>query len=477
MRMEWLLRRAWLFLVALLAVAPAHAGWQMAESPHFRLFQKGSAKDAAEQVRQLEEFHALLVTLTAAGAQANARPRLDLFIVEDLAEALPGVAVSPGIRGFYRTTPGGIAVFARADSTAKGAGTQDVLFHEYTHHFLVADWAHAYPAWYVEGLAEYFGTARFYPRRIDYGRVDQARLAWLLKGRWLPPEELLRWRGENRDSARTSMLYAQSWLLTHWLLRTPGGPERLSAYLSALTRGVEPVQAFRAHIDPEPETLNSRLAAYFSDPQWAKFTRIRRDGPLAVDVKVTALPASAERLLLPKVVIQQGMDQATGQKLLEAIRAEAAPGDPWAMRALALAEMRHGDAGAALAMINGLLEAAPADAELLRWRGEARLRSDGNLEAARGDFRAAFAAEPGDWRAMVAYVRTYPPNALDGHALAVLEKGWTLAPQVKETAVMLAQAWALKGRNQEAARLVQPILFGPHGVFLPPRATWIALPL
>ncbi|WP_448578678.1 hypothetical protein [Thermaurantiacus sp.] len=464
-------------LLFLLCGSPARAEWQVAESAHFRLFQKGDAEPAAEQVRQLEELHALLASLTGAGGEARARPRLDLFIVEDLSEALPGVALSPGIRGFYRTTPGGIAVFARADSTGRGAGSQHVLFHEVTHHFLGADWAHAYPAWYVEGLAEYFGTARFLPRRIDYGRVDQARLAWLLKGPWLPPEDVLRWRGESRDPARTSMLYAQSWLLTHWLLRTPGGPERLSAYLSALTRGEDPVLAFAQHVDPDLDTLNSRLAAYFSDPRWANFTRVRRERPLEVDVSVTALPPSAERLLLPKVVIQQGIDQATGGKLLEAIRAGADANDPWAMRALALAELRHGDAGAALAMLETMLQRAPGDAELLRWRGEARLKISGNLEAARGDFRAAFAAEPGDWRAMVAYVRTYPPNALDPETLAVLERGWTLAPQVKETAVMLAQALALKGRNQEAARLVQPIIFGPHGVFLPPRATWLALPL
>lgn len=466
----------WALLFCLVPAGAVRAQWVVAESPHFRLHQRGAPQEAVAQVRQLEEFHAFLVSLTGGAHGTGPSSKLDLFVVDRLDEALPGAGLSPGIRGFYRSTPGGIAVFARADSMGRSAGSQAVLLHEYAHHFLVGDRAHAYPAWYVEGFAEYFGTARFSARRIEYGRVDRARLAWLLKGAWLPPEDVLRWRGEARGPGPTSMLYAQSWLMTHWLLRTPGGPERLTAYLVAVTKGADPVAAFTAHVDPDLDTLNLRLRDYFESPRWANFTRVPRAGPLEVEVAVTALPPSADRLLLPKVAILQGVAREEGSRLLAEIRAGADLSDPFAARALSLAEARHGDPAVALELLTGLLEQSPADADLLRWRGEARLRADGNPLAARADFRAAFTAEPTDWRAMVAYVRTFPPAGLDAERLALLERGWELAPQVKDTGLMLAQALLLNGRGREAARIVQPILFSPHGLFRPPAGVWIALP-
>ncbi len=453
---------ALLALLFLLVPSPALAGWVVAESANFRLFAQEPAAEAAARVAELEDFRALLVRMTGRAPPAGL-PRLEVYLVPDLASAVPGQRVPPGVAGFYRATAGGIAAFVSAAAGPEAA--RATLFHEYAHHFMFAETRVAYPAWYVEGFAEYVMTARLAPRSLAFGHPDAARLRRLDAGGWLPPEELLRGAQDPRDLRRASMFYAQSWLLTHWLFRTRGGPEKLRAYLARTARGEDLVEAFRVEVLPDLEQLNPRLLAYRQNRRAFAYFRVKRDPPAPVEVRVTELAPAADRLLLPVVALTHGVDPTTGAALLAMIRAaaEAAPDDAYAARALALAEIQQGDPARALPLLDGLLARAPADPDLLRWRGVGLLRAGGSPAEARAMFARALAADPSDWRALVARADSLPRGAADAERWAAIGEAWALAPQVSTNILAHALALAEADRMAEAAAVLQPLAWSPHG--------------
>src|SRR5688500_4343027 len=73
----------------------------------------------------------------------------------------------PNARGFYiPRASGSVAFTPRRSGLNSNGGADDldaekILLHEYAHHFVLQNYAGAFPAWFVEGFAEFNSTARF----------------------------------------------------------------------------------------------------------------------------------------------------------------------------------------------------------------------------------------------------------------------------------------------------------------------------
>jgi hypothetical protein len=441
----------------------AHAEWHLAETAHFRLYLEGKADAARAKAEVLEDFRRLLVTWTGREPPSDT-PKLDVYLVRRIANASPGQAVGANVAGFWRATPGGMAAFAE-QGNASELGGQVILFHEVAHHFMLSDALLAYPAWYIEGFAEYFSTAEFKADRIELGKFSENRAQWLLNGVWISPERLLRGTSGMRGGDSVAMFYAQSWLLTHWLFRAPEAKGKLLPYLRRTSAGEDPVEAFKAEVMLRPVDLNPKLRTYLESPK-NTYSRVKREPLTPAEVTVTSLPPSADRLLMPMVAIEHGVGRERGAALLALVRTEAAkaaPDDWLAKRALAVAELNHGDAATAARLIDDLLAAAPDDPTLLRWRGQAWLRAPADVSAARRSFVRAFKVDPDDWRTLMAWVRTFDPTRLSDAQLEVLRRAWTLAPQVSQNVLAMAVALGHRGELAEAARVLKPLAYSPHG--------------
>jgi tetratricopeptide (TPR) repeat protein len=155
--------------------------------------------------------------------------------------------------------------------------------------------------------------------------------------------------------------------------------------------------------------------------------------------------------------------------VLAEVRRLALPlaGDPLADRALALAELQGGAPAEAGRLLDQLLTLSPRDPDLLRWRAQAAkaTRSADGIEAARAYLVRAFNAAPTDWRTLHAYARLYrnPAAPLPDTVLPVLLKAYALAPQVTEVVLDTALALSNAGRMPEAAAVLEPLAFAPHG--------------
>lgn len=473
----------WLLGVALLLwTGSVQARWLEAETPHFIVYSDGTEPRLREFALLLEDYDALLRALT--GTKAEPSPtKLRVYLLRGPAALREVRDVPSTTAGLYVAAPGGAAAFAiRRDSGGEfGIEGEDVVLHEYAHHFMTQYYPYGYPAWYVEGFAEYLMTAAFTPTRIQLGRFSPNRGIWLSQGDWIPAETLLTKRpGELRGDQR-AMFYAQAWLAVHYINRTPGKLAALRSYLIALGKGVPTETAFTQAFGTDFAGFQRELRRYVGGRMtYTAFDRIAATAPPTIAVR--ALPASADELLLPLANLRAGVGPEWRDRRLAQIRAAAAryPGDAFAERVLALAEAQIGDPAAGIAVADRLLARDAADAEALFARATALMAQARDtpgddrplLAQARQAFVRANKVAPNQAPILFGYAQVQlasaPPSR---NVLDVLLLARQLAPQVDEIGLLTASVAMRQGDFVGAENLLKPIAFDPHGGELAAAAT------
>lgn len=458
--------------LALAGASPAAAVWLRAESPNFIVFSEGSEARLRQQVVLLEDYAAVLRRLNGLEDGRNPAPKLRVYLIRGRSELQRVTSAPRSAAGFYVATPTGIAAFVDASADdGEWVGENEILFHEYAHHFMMQNYSAAYPAWYVEGFAEYLSTARFTDRHIDLGRPPLGRGPALLdRAGWLPIDEVL--FGQTRTSAEpVGRFYAQSWLLTHYLFENPERRRQFARYLSALDRRQEPRAAFQASFGTSPADLQRQLGRYVTGS--IIYRRMDRASVAqSPQVTVTRLPASADRLLLMQAAMLIGRQPSDSE--LARIRSEAARrGDPFARRVLAEAETMYGDPAAAERLLAELLAASPQDVDLLYLRGMAHIVAARDLDAeertsrfrrARVWFARAHRLDPNHFQTLYRYAQSFSdePEFVSENNTNVLLLAQQLAPQVAEIRMNAAAMLLMRGDYGRAEALLAPLASTAH---------------
>lgn len=474
--------RAWLGALAAVVtawsspcVARAQDGhWLRLESPGFIVYTSGSEQRARSAAQDLEVFDALLRRMTDAPA-ARSPTKLEIYLLSS-DQFHNTFNMGQNIAGFYRASVDQIAAY-EIYSQASGFDGQDVLFHEYAHHFMYQYFNNAYPAWYVEGFAEFVATAVLGTERITLGRSNAGRFQSLLSGTWLPMERLITAMPLSLNGTEMEMFYAQSWLFTHYLVLTPDANAKFQAYVHALRQGQAPEAAFQTGFGMTPAQMQAVLHAYLrSAPNAIALTR-----PAAVEqtpITSSHLSAAADDLMLLNARLRQSVQDSERAALLAHVQQLAAryPGDAFATLTLARAEDTLGSHQAARAVLEPYLAANPNDVEALYLEGLSYLRDADDAEGearlqtlsqARRYFGRGFHQNGNDVPTLYRYAETYNGvgmnDATFDNYVNVLLLAHQLAPQVPDISFGTAGALMSKGRNAEAIPILRALAYDPHG--------------
>jgi len=490
--------------LTLAAAAPAHAEWLRAESEHFIVYGDVNEGELRSYVRKVERFDSVL-RLYYPIANEHEAPKLEIYLAhggEDMRRISPGIDSS--IAGYY--SPNAEHVYAVVD-LEKSEGDK-TLFHEYGHHFMLVHLAGAYPAWFVEGFAEYYSTADLTPGRIKVGLESRGRVNSLrgAVNTWVPMEVIL---GRSVSQLRGQQgygFYAQSWLLMNYMMSSPERQQMLRRYLQLVLGGTESVAAMTEATGRTPQQLQLDVRSYLylitsytlQQPMPEAQVAITRLGSGADDLVWLGLRmdrslASASRLRDPAPIearegetaqqtarraenlAEARADYLQGTALARSTAARHA-GDPMAAIVLAKAEMAAGnwtEAGAALSSLTaedstnaeGLRLAAVALLERHRAEGTSEEEKVGLLRDARRLLARSVQADPEDFRTYLAldFSRWGQPGYPNENDLNTLLAAEEYAPQVRETRYRAAQGLIQAGINQQAIELLEPIANDPHG--------------
>ncbi len=475
--------------------APAYAAtWREAETTHFRIISSGDEKGLRQFAERLEYFHVLLRLAT--GANETSRPvvRVTVYLVPTIGDVkrLYGDTKSD-VAGYYGPRDyGAIAVVPRTTGDGTFTG-QLVLFHEYSHHYMLQYTPAAYPSWYVEGFAEIASTASFERKgAITFGKAASHRQYELDGGMNYPVIKMLDGTYlKDREKGR-GWSYGDAWTLTHYLTFSDARRGQFRTYLSSINAGKKMADA--AQVFGDLNALQHEVSSYLAGRSFPYRAVPIADGSAGTITVRQLSPAQAAVIDLTIELDRctdlptKGKDEEQGafdQKLAKAklqrdewiakveLAANTYPAETpgWLLladarcsaeqyqacaaaadRALALVpDIERGLTRKAEAMI-GLAKDLPADQRQAKVLAAQALLLKANL------------AQPNDPLALYWYYASFGAmgRPADAEGLMALITTVQLIPQLETPRLQLAQEFMQRGRLREARTILRPLAYSPH---------------
>jgi tetratricopeptide (TPR) repeat protein len=453
----------------------ARAEWLKAESDHFVVYGR-SEKAVRTYATQLEDFDSLLRRLHGRPKDEAVTRKLPVYLLADKAELL---RVAPGQQkaaGLYFAAPAETFVIAIregvTDENDQNRG-DDVVLHEYVHHFMLRYYPSAYPIWLIEGYAEYYATADLGSKRLIVGGVNEGRARTLTQpGAWTPIQEVLsRTSGLNSMTpAEGASFYAESWLLTHYIVSDPARYKLLKPYLDDARDSRDPVGAWKRVYGDTPDELRRKLFDYMNRP--VPGGALPRNVEGEARMTMTSLPAGADAVLLENLRMHLGVPDADRPALVADVhkRAAKAPQDRFSQYVVARVDARYGDRAAGEAGLRALLAADPNDEDALIALGESRMsagKADPAIRAAAyGEasklFTRAFKLDPNNPGLLRDYANSKQLEPQTQGLVNVRLKAVELAPEVGLFRLEAAEALVKANDLPIAKAVLTPLARSPH---------------
>lgn len=481
-----------LFLALLATSTAAQAEWWRAETDHFIVYSE-DAKDSTEAFAiGLERFDNALRILQGMELRPDqpisAANKVTIYRAgtsEDVA-MLAG-ATGSGIAGFYIARAGGAVAFTPARQDRRRSGSLNdrradarlgmdpvaVLQHEYVHHFMLQTFPATYPAWYVEGFAELNGTIALNPDgSFHVGNPPLHRVAEVIELFDVPLEELFDQKHE-LSGLKRYQAYSYGWLLSHYLSFEPKRQGQLAAYLKALGRGEDGLEAARAAFG-DLKALAREVRAYKARIKTGLPGFNVKPADYATPAVRTALLPEAEAAIMREHMrSQRGVSRRSeAADVARDLEGPATKHRDNLFVQLAAAEafldakrFAEADAAAdrALALDPGSTDALILKGSIAIAQGKAGDPS--RFAAARAPLRKAARADGDDPRAFILYYQSFdragerPPE----DAIAGLESVFDHAASDSDYRTIVARQLLIEGKGPAAKTILAPITYEFHG--------------
>lgn len=456
--------------------APAQAVWKEANTRHFKIYSEGSEKSLSDFAMKVERFDTLLRTRFGL-PDVDVPQRLTIFMLpsaDAVAKSLDAGKNGRFVAGYY--TPrdtGSIAVVHRESSSQKTALDADaVLFHEYAHHFMLSNFPVAYPAWYVEGFAEFFATVDFtVDGRAKTGLPPYYRGYGLLAGPEIKAERLLSVQGAELKLAERDVFYGRSWLLVHYLQGVTGRRGQLLTYLREINAGKSSLDAARLAFG-DLQILDKELDKYV-DGRFTYSTEIKPT-PAPAELSIITLSDALSDLVPIRLKSMRGIRDDKAAALVDELRVYTAkyPDQAEGWYLLAKAHVSAKQASEAAVAVEAALKIDPGLSRALLLKGdlavkalmERKTTTPAEWKAARALIVKANRANVNDPMPLLRYYESWVVEQGEPNAVAKdgIRRAFEMVPEATNVRMAYAFSLANAKRYDDAIKLVEPIAFAPH---------------
>jgi predicted Zn-dependent protease len=220
-RLTILLGTALIVLASGICVA-ARDSWVSVRSKHLLVIGNGSEREIRQVAMRLEQFSEIVSQIFAKGTVDSPVPTT-VIVFKDDASYGPFKS-NENNAGYFQ--PGQDVNYITL--SAESRGEQDpfsIIFHEYTH-LLVNNSISKAPAWFNEGLSEFYSTLSVSAdQKVLIGRPIRRHLT-LLRQNVMPLRTLLQVDYKSpyyNESRKQSIFYAESWAFMHFLMLGKNG--------------------------------------------------------------------------------------------------------------------------------------------------------------------------------------------------------------------------------------------------------------
>ncbi|WP_444943804.1 hypothetical protein ACJJIK_21360 [Microbulbifer sp. ZKSA006] len=289
-----------------------NSSWYEVETKHFRIVTNGKSEKVERLAIDLERLR--VVAERHIGFIPD-QQKLTVYALSDTL-SFKGISGREDVRrvvGLFRNTSHGsfALVNLAGNKYYPGNPARQILFHEYVHFLTYGRSSSNLPYWYSEGMAEVFSTISFHEDEYELGMIPISRAITLDYSKELPLKMLLEAKNGSLNDRDREALYANGWMLAHWLIFDPQRAKALGRYLNGYNKGLAGVRPLWEELGMTFEELESE---YLSLPR-SKFGYFRMPMP---KMKETEFNSTVTRLPKKNAILEIANFMAiTGQEVAQ----------------------------------------------------------------------------------------------------------------------------------------------------------------
>ncbi len=174
-------------------------------------------------------------------------------------------------------------------------GSYGIIFHEYVHFVLENNFGKGeVPAWFNEGLAEYYQTFKIEnDQTVTLGIFQQNHLFLLQQNSLMPLKEFFEldnYSLHQSGNHSRSIFYAQAWAVIHYLIQgRSGNGKGLGTFLELVMKGTDPEEAFKTVFLMDYGAMEKALKDYVSQRKY-QMSVLTFKNKLVFDTQMTVSP-------------------------------------------------------------------------------------------------------------------------------------------------------------------------------------------
>ncbi len=236
--------------------------WISVRSQNFNLIGNASEKDIRKVATRLEQFRDVFTRLLP-GARFESPVPTTVIVFKSMSSYKP--FNSGNNAGYFQK--GEDVNYITLTTELSAQNPYSVIYHEYTH-LLVDNTTGNVPAWFNEGLAEYYSSFDIEEdRKAHLGELIPYHLEVLRSEKLLPLRTLFavdHYSPYYNESGKRGVFYAESWALAHYLILGNNGQRlpQLAKFLQLISNNVGLDNAFKQAFQMEVESLEKELRKY-----------------------------------------------------------------------------------------------------------------------------------------------------------------------------------------------------------------------
>src|SRR5215813_1921539 len=257
------------------SAAPAKDVWLKAQSKHFMLIGDASEKEIRNTGMRLEQFREAFSQIFSqifSPAAINSSVPITVIVFKNDLAYKPFKPLYQGkpaeVSGHFQSS--GDAAYIALAAGRSEASPYAVIFHEFVHALTsggAVSLGDPLPTWLNEGLAEYFSAFEVVSggKRGRLGAPIASHVKLLRERPLIPLETLLAVDQTSPyyfESDKKNLFYAESWALTHCLLRAGGRRSQFRHFISALAQGKPVDESFKRAFQANYATIEQELRNY-----------------------------------------------------------------------------------------------------------------------------------------------------------------------------------------------------------------------
>lgn len=242
--------------------AQARDAWTRVHSKNFNLVGNASEKEIRQVATRLEQFRDVFTRLFK-GARLETPVPTTVVVFKSKSSYKP---FNPGDNAGYFQKGEDVNYITLTTETG-GENPLSIIYHEYVH-LLVDNNLGNVPAWFNEGLAEYYRSFDIEEdRKVHLGELIPYHLQTLREQKLLPLRTLFavdHYSPYYNEGSKRGTFYAQSWALVHYLILGNQGRrvEQLSKFVELTGANVAIDDAFKQAFQMDIEAMEKDLKKY-----------------------------------------------------------------------------------------------------------------------------------------------------------------------------------------------------------------------